>query len=50
MYYNVIGTNPSELRKTFHMRKDPHGWFLTDNSKPAHVMEAQRAFGKPFIV
>ena len=50
MYYSVIGTSSNELRTKFHMRKDAHGWFLTDSSKPAYIMEAQRAFGKPFIV
>jgi hypothetical protein len=46
-YYNVVGTNPTTLRKEFHMSKDKIGWFLKEGSTPRHKLDAIRAFGSP---
>ena len=50
MYYNVISTPATNLRKDFGMRKDSFGWFLTEASGPKNIMEAQRAFGAPKLI
>jgi len=46
-YYNVIGTSDALLRSEFGMRKDPNGWFLSENIDQRKHLAAYRAFGAP---
>jgi hypothetical protein len=45
IYYNVLATSESDLRRKFGLRKDRNGWYLKESAEPGLKFDAMRAFG-----